>query len=521
VIVPIYNVAKYLRDCLESLVHQSYQNIEVIMVNDGSTDPCGAIMHHYAERFPNFYGFDKPNGGLGQARNFGLNVATGDYFAFVDSDDRVAADAYEKMVGMAEQTGSDIVVGNVLRFNAYKTFPSGIHQKAILRTKRMIHITTNPELIYDTTAWNKLYRASFWKKNKFAFPEGMLYEDIPVTFPAHYLARSVDVLDETVYYWRFRNFGDHSITQHRTSINNLSDRLKAIEMVNRFFEAHLIDQKLCDAKDYKLLNVDFMMYLNKLPDADEAYYHLFQDYVIHYLQEVPERIVMQLRPVDRLKYYFLRQDKAKLFQLIRYQKSTAFRRTRLIRREDGHYYTQDPFHEQVPGRLLMIDEALEIKQQAERVFWRGDHLVIKGSAYIEKLDVRNKGQVSLRFLLEDAANGGEQRMIDKTRLKRSLTNSLRAAISGRLRSPHFDWVYHYDWSAYELIIPFTESAFAALPAGTYTIIGELSTHGLTRRFTVGFHPGSRVTHRMILKHGCIIVKAGGSGTLYLIVTEKE
>lgn len=517
VIVPIYNVEKYLSACLDSIARQTYRNLEVIMVNDGSTDQCGAIMHHYAELYPNFHGYDKPNGGLGQARNFGTSHASGEYLAFVDSDDRVTADAFLHMVTMAEETGSDIVVGNVLRFNAYKTFPSGIHRKAILRTKQRIHITTNPELIYDTTAWNKLYRMSFWIKHQFAFPEGMLYEDIPVTFPAHYFAKSVDVLDETVYYWRFRNFGDHSITQSRTAENNLRDRLTAVEMVNRFFEDHLIDPELCEAKDVKLLSLDFMMYLNKLPDADQPYYDMFQNFVTRYLKDVPEHVLMKLRPVDRLKYYFLEKgDQDKLYHLIRYQKSKPFRRSRLKRHEDGHYYAQGPFHAQIPEKWLRADDTLEVRQQAEKVAWHGSSLTIKGCAFIEKLDVRKKDQVSMGFTLEEES-GRIRIPIKNVRIHKSLKNSLQAAVSGRLSRPHFDWVYHYDWSSYEIVVPFLEPEFAVLPLGSYRIIGELKTHGLTRTFSIGFHPGSRKAGRAAGMHHQVTLSVGGSGTIYLVI----
>ncbi|WP_010631095.1 hypothetical protein, partial [Sporolactobacillus vineae] len=317
----------------------------------------------------------------------------------------------------------------------------------------------------------------------------------------------------------FRNFGDHSITQSRTAVNNLRDRLKAVEMVNRFFEAYLIDPELCEAKDVKLLSLDFMMYLNKLPNADQPYFDLFQDYVTRYLKGVPEQVLMQLRPIDRLKYYFLKKrDQDKLFRLIRYQKSKAFRRSRLIRHEDGHYYAPEPFHVQIPEKWLRADNTLEVRQQAEKAVWRNSSLVIRGSAFIEKLDVRKKDQVSMGFTLEDES-GSIRIPIKNVRKHKSLKNSLRAAVSGRLSRPHFDWVYHYDWSSYEAVIPFSEPEFAALPEGTYRIVGELRTHGLARTFAVGLHPGSRKVGKFAGTHHRVTLSVGGSGTIYLIVNK--
>ena len=101
VIVPIYNVQKYLRKCLNSLVKQTFKDIEIIAVNDGSTDDSEEILKEYVEKFDNFFYYNKENGGLSDARNFGLKHANGRYVAFVDSDDYVDRTMYEKMYNKA------------------------------------------------------------------------------------------------------------------------------------------------------------------------------------------------------------------------------------------------------------------------------------------------------------------------------------------------------------------------------------------------------------------------------------
>jgi len=108
VIVPCYNVEEFIRECLDSLVHQTYKNIEVIMVDDGSPDHTGEILDEYDNAYENFHAVHTPNGGLSAARNAGLPYITGEYMAFVDSDDVVIEDAYARLIGSLMQTGSDM-----------------------------------------------------------------------------------------------------------------------------------------------------------------------------------------------------------------------------------------------------------------------------------------------------------------------------------------------------------------------------------------------------------------------------
>ena len=120
VIVPIYNVEEYLAECLDSLLHQTIDSIEVVMVDDGSPDNSAVIAKEYAEKYPNFVYYYKENGGLGSARNFGVKQARGEYITFVDSDDIVDDDLYEKMYYRANKDNSDMAICNVLRFNSKK-----------------------------------------------------------------------------------------------------------------------------------------------------------------------------------------------------------------------------------------------------------------------------------------------------------------------------------------------------------------------------------------------------------------
>src|SRR3954453_20153701 len=178
VVVPIYNVEDYLEECLDSLAAQTFEDLEVVMVDDSSTDGSAAIAESFAARHPRFRLVRRAaNGGLSAARNTGIDAATGEFLAFVDSDDLVAPDAYEKLVGTLDQTGSDFATANAHRLFGTKTRQVGFLSRPMAKTRLKTHITRQRTLLADRTAWNKLWRRSFWDAHGLRFPEGRTYED--------------------------------------------------------------------------------------------------------------------------------------------------------------------------------------------------------------------------------------------------------------------------------------------------------------------------------------------------------
>src|SRR5262245_34222035 len=218
IVVPIYNVERYLDDCLLSLSAQTYGDLEVVMVDDGSTDGSAAIAAHHAERDPRLRLVRQANHGLGHARNTGAAAASGEFLAFADSDDRLPADALELLLASLERTGSDFATGNIHRFTSTRTWPAPFLRKTFLRRRARTHVSRFRWLLSDRMAQNKLWRRSFWDEHGLRFPEGVLHEDIPVVVPAHFQARSVDVVSRPVYLYRMREDGELSITQRRAEL---------------------------------------------------------------------------------------------------------------------------------------------------------------------------------------------------------------------------------------------------------------------------------------------------------------
>src|SRR3954468_14883497 len=217
VVVPVYNVEDYLDECLDSIAQQTFGDLDVVLVDDGSTDRSSQIAAARAEQDHRFRLVRQPNGGLGSARNTGAHHAEGEMMMFVDSDDVLPPDAIEHLCRALDETGSDFATGYVWRIRSSGLDPSKWLAPVFAETRLRTHVTKFRPLVADRVAWNKLWRRSFWDRHCFSFPKG-LYEDTPVTIPAHFLAESVDVVSAPVYYWRARTGSDRSITQRRLEV---------------------------------------------------------------------------------------------------------------------------------------------------------------------------------------------------------------------------------------------------------------------------------------------------------------
>ena len=174
VIVPVYNVEKYIEKCLNSLVNQTLEDIEIIVVNDGSTDGSEKIIKNFQANNPNkIIYLKKENGGLSDARNYGMLFATGEYIAFLDSDDYIELDMYKTMYEMAEKENSDMV-----ECNFYWEYPN--------KTKVDIgeRYSSKKECLAKirVVAWNKLIKKSVLEESKVTFPKGYRYEDAEFTY---------------------------------------------------------------------------------------------------------------------------------------------------------------------------------------------------------------------------------------------------------------------------------------------------------------------------------------------------
>ncbi|MGA8255097.1 MAG: glycosyltransferase family 2 protein, partial [Nocardioides sp.] len=199
VVVPVYNVADYLPATLDSLLDQRHENLDIVVVDDGSTDESGTIADAYAAREDRVRVVHTANRGLGAARNEGLRHVSGSVLAFADSDDVVPPDAYAVLLKQMRRTGADLVTGSIVWW--YPETDTGTERlveppwmKRLHQTRSAVMIEQHPELLGDVFAWNKLYRRDFWDDQRLSWVEDTRYEDQPTTTQAFLRARRIGVV---------------------------------------------------------------------------------------------------------------------------------------------------------------------------------------------------------------------------------------------------------------------------------------------------------------------------------------
>ena len=206
IIVPIYKVESYLRRCLDSIVNQTYSNLEIILVDDGSPDSCPQICDEYAAKDSRIIVIHKKNGGLSDARNAGLDICKGEYVYFIDSDDFITLNAISVLYNACEKYNADIAVGDYIPFEQEpEAFPRNkdtTFQNISFENAMKMQFYFNHEFTQSVVAWNKLIRANIAKR--FPFPKGLLYEDNFTTFKYFYRAKTV-ITEEILYYYQNRD----------------------------------------------------------------------------------------------------------------------------------------------------------------------------------------------------------------------------------------------------------------------------------------------------------------------------
>ena len=201
VIVPVYNVFAYLSKCIDSIIHQSYSNLEIILVDDGSTDGSGEMCNAYGQKDERVQVVHQKNQGLSSARNTALNIMTGDLVGFVDSDDWIEPDYYETLVEHMSRTGADIVVSG-----CYYEYQDTTKKRKIYPQEtpcdRHEGLKALSEHRIEHTVWDKLYRKELFSSLRFA--EGRVHEDVLITYRLILCAEHIECTDYYGYHQRMR-----------------------------------------------------------------------------------------------------------------------------------------------------------------------------------------------------------------------------------------------------------------------------------------------------------------------------
>ncbi|WP_415952133.1 CDP-glycerol glycerophosphotransferase family protein [Streptomyces sp. KLOTTS4A1] len=506
IIVPIYKVEPFVRECLQSLADQSFTDLEVVMVDDGSPDASADVAVEFERRDSRFRLIRQENAGLGAARNKGIAHMdpAAEFLAFVDSDDIVPTEAYRLMIEALDASGSDFVTGNAHHVNSARTWQVPMLRMLAREDLRRTSIRELSSLIADRIACNKVFRRSFWERNGLSFPEGMLHEDIPVVLRAHYLAEAVDVVAEPCYLWRLRTLaGEQSITQRRGEPAAIRGRGAAVLSVSRFL-AERPEPEFAEYKaqyDLSVLKDDFRSYLMLLPDAGEEYRQAFMEETGRFLDQVDCRAVLP-RLGLRAREQWLAVRAGSLDALLA-SLEAASRNTPVQVR--GFWRRRAHFPEltrtgRVPAKLLRLDKELRFHNAARTVEWSDGKLLIRADAWISMVDApTRRSQVKMAYLHRAGS-------------KRPLPLPVRQVYQPERTARSGGYGHTYDWAGYELVLdPRKLKTNGRWAEGTWQLGIAVAAPGVFRRGPIRTeskgHPAGTPEPRWVDEHHRVRVYA--------------
>lgn len=266
VIVPVYNVEKYLNKCIDSILEQTFKDMEIILINDGSTDNSKNICNTYKQKDNRIKVIHKENGGLSDARNVGIDISTGEYIAFIDSDDWVEKTMLEYLYNLGNINNADIVQGDYIEAYDENCTINKVSEEIIKYDSQHILDELYGEKCTKTVVvWNKIYKRELFKEIR--FPKGKLHEDEFTTYKLFHRANLIIDTNKTIYYYRQR---EGSITNSCFNIRHL-DQLDAIKERKEYFIENRLD-KLADKTENKLFwqtkDIYFKIYISEIRDKD-------------------------------------------------------------------------------------------------------------------------------------------------------------------------------------------------------------------------------------------------------------
>lgn len=475
IVVPFHDAEPYLAACLESLQAQTWRDFDVVMVDDGSSDDGAAVAARFAAEDRRFRLFRRGHGGLGAARNTGVEEAGGEFLVFLDGADLLPRHALETMTAILDTTGSDLVSGNVRRFTSRSVHPSGPHREIFRDPRLRTHVTRHEILLMDRQVTNKMWRRAFWDHYGLTMPEGVPCDDTFVALRGHFGAGSVDMTSVPVYLWREREEG----AGERASVKTVEDRVGFVRCVRAFLGGNGWGDRI-DAWDHMVLRSDLPALLGSLPHGDHDYRARFLDLTGDYLATVRPRVLAALPADRRAKWELVRARRIDdLLEFLEWEaatKAAARVRGRL------HAYHLDPPVALPYSATRLHHSDLEATHKIDSLRAEDGRLVIEGRATLRHLSPLKRIHQQVRAHLVDDGTGARITLPVTTFLTRSITTPGK------------------DWSGFRTVID-----PAALPAGAADWHVELTVtnRGRRRSARLAESPGAQPTRGGIFEtaHG--------------------
>lgn len=330
VIVPIYKVENYLNKCVDSIINQTYKNLEIILLNDGSPDRCGEIINLYARQDNRIKVFHKENGGLSDARNYGMNFVTGDYVIFVDSDDWIKEDMVETLIKGSLESNADVVQsGFYYAYENYLLYDNRYYSEnmdpiVLDKEKLMYELVVNEKV--KNFAWGKLYKTKLIKD--IPFKKGVLFEDV---FWAHNVMNRVNkylIIHKPMCYYRQR---EDSIVATYTERN--LDILKGLKERHKFIERNYINLV---KESYKIIFITSMTHYQLLKKKKniknrDDYMNEIKDYIRNNFKDIEKSLKNERELMWQLKLFKINPNLGDIYTLL----NKILRKLRLKKAEVG------------------------------------------------------------------------------------------------------------------------------------------------------------------------------------------
>ena len=233
VIIPVYKVEKYLSKCIDSVLNQTYSNLEIILVDDGSPDNCGAICDEYAKKDSRIKVIHKENGGLSDARNKGLEIAAGEYIAFVDSDDYLNKKMYETLFDLSHEHNADVVFCELQRFSEDEVVNENCSDN--YEIKELTKVEALNEILFNDNVGNYMMPKLFKRRTieGILFPKGRVYEDIATTYKIIDRSEKIVYTNQKLYYYLFGRVGATTSTfTPKKILDSLQSYYEQYEFIN-------------------------------------------------------------------------------------------------------------------------------------------------------------------------------------------------------------------------------------------------------------------------------------------------
>lgn len=299
IVVPVYKVEEYLGRCVDSLVNQSEKNIEIILVDDGSPDACTALCDCYAEEYENLRVLHKANGGLSDARNEGLKIATGEYVMFVDSDDYIDLNACEKLIPFTREKVDVIVTDAVSEGKRMNLVHSGVKENIIYSGEQFV----KESILFGNipmAAWLYVYRRTYLMENDLAFKKGIYHEDEEFTPRALLAAKSIINTGVVYYHYIIR---DNSIMTRKDKRKNANDLFETCKKLSTYYDK-LSDQNFANYLKDTLVNKYLSMFQEgRLYQYGEEYLH--KEFILENAYKKKTRIKARLYNISPRLYWFI------------------------------------------------------------------------------------------------------------------------------------------------------------------------------------------------------------------------